>query len=74
MKRVSRAQLRGKPLHPLCKHAHTTTNEYGPEDKRIFCYGIRDLQIDDYLYMCYMCGAFVVNEKPPEVYHEPTGQ
>lgn len=32
MKRVSRAQLRGQPLDPLCKKAHTTTNEYGPDE------------------------------------------
>lgn len=65
MKRVSRAQLRGKPLDPLCKMAHTTTGEYGVDDKRVFCYGLYDLKNDELLEMCASCKAFVRNEEPP---------
>lgn len=66
MKRVSRAQLRGQALDPLCKIAHTTTGEYGPEDKRVFCYGVYDAMNDEPEELCVKCGAFVRNETPPE--------
>lgn len=66
MKRVSRAQLRGQQLDPLCKLAHTTTNEYGPDDKRVFCYGVYDAMNDEPEEQCVKCGAFVQNETPPE--------
>ena len=66
MKRVSRAQLRGQPLDPLCKLAHTTTNEYGPDDKRVFCYGIEDAMTEEPEELCLKCGAFIRNETPPE--------
>ena len=67
MKRISRAQLRGKSLDPLCKKAHTTANEYGLKDKRVFCYGILDAMTDEPLEDCRVCKAFVRNEEPPEV-------
>lgn len=65
MKRINRAQIRGKPLDPLCKRAHTTTNEYGLYDKRVFCCGIWDAMTDDPVKMCLLCKAFVRNEEPP---------
>ena len=64
MKRVSRAQLRGEPLDPLCKKAYTTTGEYGPNDKRVFCFGIMDAMTDEPEEKCVVCGAFVRNETP----------
>lgn len=51
VKRVSRAQLRGQPLDPVCKRAKTTSGEYGAEDKRVFCYGMGD----DNGFPLYMC-------------------
>lgn len=68
MKRVSRAKLRGKPLDPYCKIANTTTNEYGKEDKRVYCYGLYQNNIsgtsDDIAECCKQCKAFVGNETP----------
>ena len=64
MKRVSRAQLRRRPLDLLCKKAHTTTNEYGPEDKRVFCYGFICQMNDEPEELCAVCGAYVKNETP----------
>lgn len=65
MKRVNRAQLRGRPLDPLCKKAYTTTHEYGPEDKRVFCYGFNSMMTDEPEYECSQCGAFIRNMTPP---------
>lgn len=61
MKRISRAQLRGKSLDPLCKKAH------GLKDKPVFCYGILDGLTDEPLKDCRVCKAFVRNEEPPKV-------
>lgn len=64
MKRVTRAKLRGKALDPICKRASTTTNEYGKEDKRIFCYGMIDPMNDELINRCVSCGAYVGNADP----------
>ena len=66
MKRITRAQMRGKPLDPLCKKAYTTTNEYGLDDKRVFCCGIWDSMPSEPIEMCRACKAFVRNEEPPK--------
>ena len=66
MKRVSRAQLRGRPLDPLCKKAYTTTHEYGRDDKRVFCYGFLSMMTDEPEEQCAVCGAYVRNETPLE--------
>ena len=66
MKRISRATLRGKHLDPICKKAHTTTNEYGLKDNRVFCYGIWDAMTEEPTEWCKKCGAFVWNETPLE--------
>ena len=66
MKRITRKQLRGKPLDPLCKKANTTTNEYGLEDKRVFCCGIWEAMTDEPIERCRACKAFVQNEEPPK--------
>ena len=65
MKRVSRAQLRGQPLDLLCKKAHTTTNECGSKDRRVFCYGIYDCITEEPEELCAVCGAFIRNITPP---------
>lgn len=66
MKRITRAQLRWQPLDALCRMAHTTTNEYGPDDKRVFCYGLIDATNDEPDRLCAMCGAFIRNMTPPK--------
>lgn len=63
---MNRAKLRGEPLEEFCKKARRATNEYGLDDKRIFCYGLLDLATDDYLDECKICGAFVYNAEPLE--------
>lgn len=66
MKRITRKQMRGKPLNPLCRKAHTTTNEYGLDDKRVFCCGIWEPMTDEPVEMCRVCKAFVQNGEPPK--------
>ena len=61
---VNRAILRGKKLDYDCKKANIIINEYGPQDNRLFCYGLVDCSTDDYLKKCIECGAFVDNAKP----------
>ena len=71
MKRCSRADLRGKPLDKDCKIAKISTNEYGPEDNRKYCYGLIEMSTEETLEKCNKCGAFVFNAKPlPEPYKE----
>lgn len=66
MKIINRAQLRGKPLDILCKRARTTSNEYGPDDNRVFCYGLADCMTEELLDCCKNCKAYVGNAEPPE--------
>lgn len=65
MKKITRNQLRGKPLDEDCKRANTTTHEYGQKDNRVFCYGLyaecSDWEIDE---KCKNCKAFVDNAEP----------
>lgn len=64
MKRVSRAQLRGAPLEKDCHMAYTTTNEFGSDDNRVFCYGLYEDMADVTLEMCLSCRAYYENAKP----------
>ena len=66
MKMVNRAILRGKKLDDDCKKANTTINEYGPQDNRVFCYGLVDCSTDSYLEKCITCVVFINNAKPIE--------
>lgn len=67
MKRITRAQLRGRKLDELCRKAHTAPCNSGPEGYcKVFCYGTYDAMTDEPLHMCLNCGAFVRNETPPE--------
>ena len=52
MKRVSRAQLRGKPLDDDCRIAGISKHECGPDDPRCFCYGLKDMMTDDLVDKC----------------------
>ena len=49
MKRCTRADLRGKPLDKDCKIAKISTNEYGPEDNRKYCYGGIEMSTEETL-------------------------
>lgn len=64
--RINRIQLRGKPLDKDCKEAYCTTGEYGPNDERVFCYGLEDAKSDDLLKKCLKCPAHWRNAEPPK--------
>ena len=68
MNRVDRAKLRGQPLDEDCKKAHTTTREYGKEDKRVFCFGYIDCRYDELLDKCKKCKAHINNSTSLEEY------
>lgn len=59
-----RAALRGAPLDKDCYGCKTSRNEYGPDDNRVFCYGLIDLSTDEPIKKCKCCGAFVDNASP----------
>ena len=61
---ISRAKMRGKALDYDCKKAKISTNESGPQDNRLFCYGLIDCSTESYLEKCINCGAFVDSAKP----------
>ena len=64
---INRAQLRGKPLDKDCYRARRTTNEYGPEDDRVYCFGLYGYYgEDDLLDKCEVCGAHVRYVTPLE--------
>lgn len=67
---VSRAKLRGKKLDEDCKRACTSTNEYGPDDDRVFCYGLVDYSTDELIEKCKNCKALVWNATPLEEKNE----
>lgn len=69
MNRINRAKLRGIPLEPYCKEANTTTNEFGKEDKRVYCFGLYDNnfpnRLGDFICdECKNCKAFIDNITP----------
>ena len=62
---ITREKLIGHSLERECKKARTTTNEYGANDNRIFCYGLYNEQsVTEIRDKCRKCKAFVANEKP----------
>ena len=68
MSKITRTQLRGKPLEPYCKSANTTTHEFGKRDNRVYCYGLYQNNIsgtsDDIAECCKECKAYVDNATP----------
>ena len=65
-KTIDRKHLRNAPLLPFCVKAHTTRHEYGPDDNRVFCYGVIDMRTDEYLVACKKFKEFVSNSTPPK--------
>lgn len=63
---ISRAKLRGKKLDEDCKSCYTSTNEYGQDDDRVFCYGLVDYSTDELIEKCKNCKALVWNSTPLE--------
>lgn len=65
MKRISRAQMRKKPLDTDCLKAYAACHEYGSYDPRSYCHGLnRDMTDWDIQEKCKTCGAYVQNEVP----------
>ena len=64
MKRVTRAELRGKKLDDDCKRAYTSSNEFGEDDNRVLCHGLYDIESDCILDKGLSCGAFACKAKP----------
>lgn len=63
---ISRAKIRGEKLDEDCKRAYTTSHEYGPDDDRVFCYGLFDYSNDEFIEKCKNCKAHVYNSTPLE--------
>ena len=63
IKTIGRDKVRGKPLDHDCYKAHTS-REYGPDDPRVFCYGLEDMMTDELLKKCKLCKAHVSNAEP----------
>lgn len=68
--RKTRAELRGSRLDAACREARTTKHEFGPDDERVFCYGLLDCD-GIYADECCECGAFVWNALPPDDCQNP---
>ena len=63
---ISRAKIRGEKLDEDCKKAYTTSNEYGLDDDRVFCYGLVDYSTDELIEKCKNCKALAYNSTPQE--------
>ena len=57
---MGRAILRGKKLEKKCNKAKTTTNECGPDDNRVFCFGFNDASTEELIQECRKCKANVI--------------
>ena len=59
MRKVNRAELRGKPLADKCYRAYASKNEYRTESVNVTaCYGLMS-DPENYERECAGCGAFV---------------
>ena len=61
---ISRAKIRGEKLDEDCKRCCTSSHEYGPDDDRVFCYGMVDYSTDEIIEKCKNCKAYVFNATP----------
>lgn len=66
VKTIGRDKVRGKPLDHDCYNARISRYEYGPDDPRVFCYGLIDMMNDELIDKCRKCAAHVDNIKPIE--------
>lgn len=66
MNKVNRAELRGRRLEKFCERANTSTNESGPDDNRVFCFGLNDFRTDELIELCKNCKANVIYAEPIE--------
>lgn len=66
MKKITRSKLRGTPLNDDCYKANTTTNEFGKNDNRVFCYGLYKDKMDEIRDECIECMANVLHAEPPK--------
>lgn len=65
MKKITRAELRGKPLDKECYRANRTTNECGKKDNRVFCFGLyAEFSDCDICEKCLNCKAYIGNATP----------
>lgn len=64
VKTIGRDKVRGKPLDHICYKAKISRYEYGPDDPRVFCYGMEDCMTDELLHRCRRCKAYVDNAEP----------
>ncbi len=49
-----------------CYKANTTTNEFGKNDNRVFCFGLYEDKTDEIRDECLECMANVLNAEPPK--------
>ena len=63
---INRAKIRRKKLDEDCKRAYTSSHEYGPDDDRVFCYGLIDYSTDELIEKCQNCRALAYNATPLE--------
>ena len=67
MKRITRAQIRGKPLDEDCKTiAKPDSGQYGSNDKRCFCTGLWNPMYEAFEEKCFFCNAWNGNAEPPK--------
>lgn len=66
VKTIGRDKIRGKHLDSDCYKAHISRYEYGPDDPRVYCYGLKDMMTDELVYKCNVCKAHVSNATPIE--------
>lgn len=64
VKTIRRDKVRGKHLDHDCYKAYISRHEYGPDDPRVFCYGLIDPMNDELIDKCRNCGAYVGNAMP----------
>ena len=63
-KTITRAKLKGvRKLPDPCLRAKRSRHECGPDDPRVFCYGLMDWP-DNVNAECLQCGAYVDNATP----------
>ena len=60
MNKITRADLKGKKLNDFCYKANRSTHEGGPNDNKVYCYGLIDKKTDELIDECFNCKANVM--------------